>query len=138
MTTMITRINEIDSLFDQIWRGGRDRGESGELVLRPRADVYETEKEYVLEIDLPGVAKQDLEVEVERNVLSIQAQRKATSRDDLQALHLERSANARFVRRFTLGKEVDAERIEGRFENGVLRLTVAKQEKVLPRRIRVE
>ena len=107
-------------------------------MLRPRVDVLESETAYQLEADLPGVTKDGLKVEVERNVLTIEGERKTERGDELQGLHLERASNARFVRRFTLGREIDSERIEAQFEHGVLRLTVPKQEKALPRRISVQ
>jgi HSP20 family protein len=142
MTNLITKFDEIDGLFNHLWRTGRPgaplRDEDGLVALRPRADVFESETSYVLELDLPGVGKDDVNVEVERDVLTVSAKRERKTDDDLRAVHTERSTNARFVRRFTLGEQVNAEKIEGKFQDGVLRLSVPKKEKALPRRIRVE
>lgn len=142
MNNLITKFDEIDRLFNHAWANRpavtRDGAADTEPVaLRPRVDVFESAKEYVLEADLPGVRKDDLQVEIERNVLSIEGQRTSERSEDLHGLHLERATNARFVRRFTLGREVDPDKIEARFEDGVLRLTVPKKEQALPRRISV-
>ena len=141
MNNLITKFDEMDRLFNHLWtntpavRNGEASDEA--VVLRPRVDVHESETTYVLEADLPGVRKDDLKVEVERNVLSIEGERKVEHGEDLHGLHVERAANARFRRRFTLGREVDADKIEARFQDGVLRLTVPKKEQALPRRINV-
>lgn len=143
MNSLITNFDQMDRLFNQLWRPGCEpvatSETSGDLaVLRPRVDVLESQQAYVLEADLPGVSKDDLKVEIERNVLTIEAVRKSERSEELQGLHLERATNARFFRRFTLGREVDADKIEAHFSDGVLRLTVPKQEQALPRRISVK
>jgi len=141
MNHLITKFDEIDRLFNHAWNAPvvRGRDESPEpVVLRPRVDVLENETAYVLEADLPGLNKDDLKIEIERNVLTIEGERKTERSEDLHGLHLERASNARFLRRFTLGREVDPDKIEASFADGVLRLTVPKQEKALPRRINVQ
>ena len=142
MNHLITKFDEMDRLFNHLWRSTPPVARSGEqateeVVLRPRVDVFESNEAYQLEADLPGIRKDDLKVEIERNVLTIEATRNSQRSEDLQGLHLERASNARFVRRFTLGREVDADKIDARFEDGVLRLTVPKKEQALPRRIHV-
>ena len=143
MNSLITNIDQMDRLFNQLWRPGFEQVRSTEAngdvaVLRPRVDVLESEKAYVLEADLPGVKKDDLKIELERNVLTIEAQRKTERSEELQGLHIERATNARFFRSFTLGREVDSDQIEAYFTDGVLRLTVPKKEQALPRRISVK
>jgi HSP20 family protein len=140
MNTLMRQIDEIDNLFNHMWQSGFGKAgaSNGEIaVLRPRVDVLEGEKEFVIEADLPGVEKDDLQVEVERNVLMIRAERKVARDESVQPLRLERAARGRFERHFTLGKEIDADRIEGKLHNGVLHLVVPKKEKALPRRIEV-
>ncbi len=141
LMTALAPLDQMDRFFDQLWRsdfGKVDSPAMEQILLRPRVNVYETDKHYVLETDLPGVDKKDLTIEVENGVLSIRAERKLEESDDLQVLRRERSASARFVRQFTLGDEIDADKIEAKLRDGVLRLTVPKQERALPRRINVE
>jgi HSP20 family protein len=141
MNNLITKFDDVDTIFNHLWRSGlpmsRRTDDDSEVVVRPRVDVYETDSEFVIEAELPGVAKDDLNVEIERDVLTISGKRERKEEKDLHGVHLERSVNARFARRFALGKELEADKIEGKLEDGVLRLTVPKKEKALPRRIHV-
>lgn len=143
MSTMMHPFEPLDRLFQQVY-GGRPEVEQVERahgetpVLRPRADIHESDREYLVTMDLPGVEKSSLRIEVEGNVLVVEGERKTVSSDDLQALHLERLANVRFLRRFTLGKEVEVEKISAQLRDGVLRLHLPKQAEAQPRRIHVE
>jgi HSP20 family protein len=145
MTTLMTNLchpSHMDQFFNQLWRSDFGKSTScattDQVPLRPRVNVYETDTHYVLEADLPGVDKKDLSIEVENGILSIRADRKLDESDDLQVLRRERSASALFVRQFTLGDEIDTDKIDAKLRDGVLRLNVPKTERALPRRISVE
>ena len=141
MNHLITKFDDVDTIFNHLWRSGRPMSrqadDDSEVVLRPRVDIYETDSDFVIEAELPGIAKDDLNVEIERDVLTISGKRERKDEKDLHGVHLERSVNARFARRFALGKELEADKIEGKLQDGILRLTVPKKEKALPRRIHV-
>ncbi len=102
----------------------------------PRTDIFETESELKLEFDLPGVAQGDLELVVEKGVLSLHGERKAPANMD-QYLRVER-AYGPFSRKFTLPESVDAERITAQLIQGVLVLTLPKHEESKPRQIQVQ
>jgi HSP20 family protein len=145
MNTLMANLGHpghMDQFFNQLWRS--DSGKSAscattdQVQLRPRVNVYETDTHYVLEADLPGVDKKDLNIEVENGILTIRADRKLDENDDLQVLRRERSARARFARQFTLGDEINTDKIDAKLRDGVLRLNVPKTERALPRRINVE
>ena len=89
-------------------------------------------------MDLPGVKREDLKVEVENDTLFVEAERKTEASEDVQILHHERASNVTFTRRFSLGETVRAEDIQARLVDGVLELTLPKAEQSLPRRINVE
>lgn len=139
MNSLITRVNDMDRLFNQLWDTSvRPAVSDGLTMLRPRADIEETGSEYRVRMDLPGVKREDLKVEVENDRLLIEAERKTVANDDVQVLHRERASHARFSRSFTLGEAVKADQVSARFVDGVLELTLPKAEKALPRRITVE
>jgi HSP20 family protein len=139
MGSLITRVNDMDRVFNQLWGSGLRNGVvEGCSTLRPRADIEETENEYRVRMDLPGVQRDDLKVEVENDTLFVEAQRKTEASDDVQILHRERAANVTFSRRFSLGESIKADGIVARLVDGVLELTLPKAEKALPRRINVE
>jgi HSP20 family protein len=108
-----------------------------EARLRPRVDIREEKDRFILYADLPGVKKDDLRVEVEGDQLTLSATREQHAKDEGKSLHSERYQRVHFVRSFSLGDSVDAEHIEGKLEEGVLRLSLPKLAKALPRRIEV-
>ena len=139
MNNLITRVSDMDRVFDQLWGSGcRPTTQGVPNILRPRVDVEETEGEFRLRMDLPGVKREDLKVEIENDGLLIEAERKVETSDDVQVLHRERASHARFSRRFSLGDSVQTDKINARLVDGVLELTIPKAEKALPRRINVE
>ena len=108
-----------------------------ELGHSPRADILEGEKEYHLLMDLPGVQVSDLELNLEGQTLTVKARRASSVPDGFQLRRHERPGPVTFSRSFTLGSAVDAEAIAAGFENGVLRVTLPKSTRSLPRRIEV-
>jgi len=104
----------------------------------PSADVREEDNRYVVLVDLPGVEKKDIEVTAEDGVLTIRGERrdeKTVSREGYT--RVERMAG-RFLRRFTMPEDVQAEGITAKHRNGVLEVSIPKQPEALPRRITVE
>lgn len=139
MNSLITRVNDMDRIFNGLWDSGlRPVASNGLSLLRPRVDIEESGNEYRVRMDLPGVKRDDLKVEIENDTLLIEAERKSEASDDVQVLHRERASHARFSRSFTLGEAVKAEDVKARLVDGVLELTLPKAEKALPRRINVE
>ena len=136
MNSLITRVNEMDHALNQL-RGSNCRPATS-TSLRPRVDIEETEAEFRVRMDLPGVKREDLKVEIEDDALLIEAERKSEASDDVQVLHRERASHARFSRRFSLGESVRSDSIKARLTDGILELTLPKAEKALPRRINVE
>ena len=105
---------------------------------RPAAmpmDAWREGDRFVIELDLPGVAPESIDIDVERNVLTVRAERPARN-GDWQMLASERPRGA-FSRQLVLGDNLDLERIEASYDAGVLRLAVPVAEKAKPRRIAI-
>ena len=98
-------------------------------------DAWRQGEQFVLEFDLPGISKESIDIDVERNVLTIRAERVAGN-GDWQRLASERT-HGQVSRQLVLGDNLDLERIEAAYENGVLRLVIPVAEKAKPRRIEV-
>ena len=98
-------------------------------------DAWREGDRFVLEFDLPGVSPESVDLDVERNVLTIRAERVA-SNGDWQMLASERPRGA-FSRQLVLGDNLDLERIEAAYRDGVLRLVVPVAEKAKPRKIEI-
>jgi len=105
-----------------------------ENLFLPSTDLYQTEDGWVLEADLPGVTRDDLDIEVEQGVLTLNAEARTGRAGTV--LHREFSPVV-YRRRFQIGDQVDADRISARLENGVLTLGLPKAEAMKPRKIEV-
>jgi HSP20 family protein len=124
--------------FDQLFRElGVRQGGSRELV--PAADVYETAEGITLLVDLPGHDPKSIEVKVENDTLTLKSERKAerTDKEGESARRLERSFGV-YARSFVLPRTVDASKVEARYENGVLTLSVPRREESRPRVVEVK
>jgi HSP20 family protein len=100
----------------------------------PTVDLYHTTDGYTVEADLPGVAKEGLEVYLDGNELTILGRRQVPTATQFQ--HRE-SGEGDFRRVFELDPEIDTDRITAKVENGVLTLHLAKRNEVKPRRIAI-
>lgn len=102
----------------------------------PLCDVEETDKEYVLEFDLPGVKKDEINIEVVGNQIVVSGERRQEKKEEGKQHRMERRYGS-FQRVFTMTDEIDPNRIEASFDNGVLRMTVPKSEEAQPKRITI-
>lgn len=112
-----------------------DAGDEG--VTTPLVDVVEDSSGITLYADLPGVPKDKLRIRVESDTLFIDGDVTLPWVKDLQASHVE-VPYPKYRRTFTLGKELDREKVAAEFRNGVLRLHIPKVEHVKPRKIEVQ
>lgn len=99
-----------------------------ETIWLPAVNEREDEKAYYLEIDLPGVKKEDINVEVKDNVLRISGERKFKKEEEDKGYKRVESFFGKFERSFTLPADADAEKIEAKAEDGVLTIVIPKVE----------
>ena len=98
-------------------------------------DAWREGEHFVIEFDLPGVSLDSIDLDVERNVLTVRAERVARN-GDWEMLASERPRGV-FSRQLVLGDNLDLDRIEAGYDGGVLRLTVPVAEKAKPRKIQI-
>jgi len=94
----------------------------------PSCDIAEEGNNYVLKFDLPGVTKDQVKVEVDKDQLIVRAERKDEKRTESKKKYLSEIYYGSYVRSFTLPNAMDEKKIEAKFENGVLTITVPKTE----------
>jgi len=117
-------------------RSNASNGErAAEQFVAPAATVLENADGYTLEVEMPGVSKDNLEMWVENNELTILGRRSMPSIEGT-LIHRE-SRQENFRRSFELDPSIDAEKISAKIEQGVVTLTLPKAEQVKPRKIRV-
>src|SRR5262245_15610321 len=114
-------VNRFHRDFSRFFSDGVD--ETASLSWLPSVDVHEEENRFVVQVDLPGIDKKDIEITAEKGVLTIKG---------------ERAERGTFLRRFTLPENAQAEGISAKHTNGVLEVTIPKQPQVQPKRIEVQ
>ena len=130
--------NEMNRLFSSTFSGGGGESDLMRGAWSPSVDIFENKDQVVIEAELPGLKPEDVEISIENNLLTIHGERKFEKKDENDNFHrVERSYGA-FTRSFTLPPTVTSENAQAEFENGVLRLTLAKREEAKPRRIEIK
>ncbi len=139
--------NQFDQLrneLSQFFNTGRDldvESAASNVVTSdwvPAVDIKETKNEFILHADIPGVDPKDIDVHMEDGLLTIKGQRETEKTDEKDGYtRVERSYGS-FYRRFSMPDTADADKINAKASNGVLKITIPKQEKALARKIKVE
>ncbi len=132
IATLHERMNR---LFDEAF--ARTRGEPSELAgtWTPAVDVYEDPDKFMIVAELPGVSKDDVQIELKENVLTLRGERKFSEQFKDQTCHRMERAYGQFTRSFTLPAEVEPTKVEAKFKDGVLTVTVPKAAAAKPRLI---
>ncbi|HEV2290855.1 MAG TPA: Hsp20/alpha crystallin family protein [Gemmatimonadales bacterium] len=104
----------------------------------PAVDVFESKDELRIVAELPGVKPEDVKLSVENAMLSIRGEKKQVAEESAEAVHRYERSYGSFLRSFRIPSTVDAERIQARYEHGVLTVTLPKAEKAKAREIAVE
>jgi HSP20 family protein len=135
MTTMLkwSPFQDLDSMERRMRRMFEESGFAPTLL--PAADIYETDEEIVLEVEVPGYDEKELGIEVSDHRLTIKGERKETKEQKEKAFRLHERLERAFERRFRLPAEADTEHIEAKFAKGVLevhapKLSVSKPQKI--------
>ena len=128
--------NQMNRLFDttlQGWTGDSN----GTTQWTPSADIYESENELVVNLDLPGVDPKIVDIRVENNVLSIRGERQFEDKQNKENFHRVERSYGPFARSFTLSTAVDAYKFRANYKSGVLSITLPKAEAAKPKRIQI-
>jgi HSP20 family protein len=124
----------------QIFQDAVNRMLSDENQVRPwnpAVDILETENELIFKVDAAGVSLKDIDIQLENGTLTLKGERKFEKDDKVKGYHrIERSYGA-FARSFTLPDTVNPEGVHADFAQGVLTVTLPKQERAKPRAIKV-
>ena len=103
---------------------------------KPIADIVEKENSYGFEIELPGFDQNEIDVRIEKNILTIKAERKEEEKEKDKHIISERVE--KYFRSFILPENANEEKIEAKFDNGILALEILKKEKKEPKKIEIK
>jgi HSP20 family protein len=131
---------ELSDRLSRVFAGGsvQNQNEGHEQSLTvfdwaPAVNISETDKAYLIKADLPEVKKDDLKVTHDNGLLTLQGERRHEKREDNEKFHRVESSYGKFLRRFTLPDDAQAESIEANFKDGSLTVVIPKAEPKQPK-----
>ena len=104
----------------------------------PNVDIYENKEQIVLEAELPGMNREDFDLSVENNVITLRGERRFEKKEETDNYHRVERAYGSFTRSFTMPNSVSAEGATADYRNGVLRVVLPKREETKARRIEIK
>jgi HSP20 family protein len=130
---------EISDRLNRYYQSTQANSEQGDKpALRgfdwsPAVNISETDKAYLIKLDLPEVKKEDVKVTSENGVLAIEGERRQAKREESEKFHRVESVYGRFLRRFTLPDDAQEDQIQASFKDGALEVAVPKAEAKSPK-----
>ncbi len=104
----------------------------------PKVDIKETDKDFVINTELPGLDKNDFKLTVEDNVLTIEGEKKIENEEKNENYYRSERSYGAFKRSFRLTDSVDSKNINAKYKNGILSVTIPKTEKAKPKTVEVK
>ena len=128
---MFNIFDDVEQMMHQAFGHSFENG-SSRLSYSPLMNVSETESDYLVMMDLPGVEKKDVVVNLSNGILSISGERKTSEKGDENNRIWHETTYGAFSRSFELTSEIVEEKIKAKFNNGVLNITIPKAEEIKP------
>lgn len=130
--------NEIDRLFDDAFRGFPRRSlpagwispawpESSSVALKPNLDIKDDEKSYTVTIEVPGVAKDDVDIEIDGSALKIRGEKRQEKREEKESYHCIERSYGSFERVLSLPRDANPDNTDASFKDGVLTIKIERQ-----------
>ena len=132
--------NEMEQVFDRFLgkpTSSAPAGGRSEDTCVPKLDIAETEKEYHVHVDLPGVKPEDVKIEIHEDRLTIAGRREATQRSEGKNFHRVERRYGEFERTILLPNSVDQDNVGAEFKDGVLEVTIPKVVKSQPKKVEI-
>jgi len=127
---------EVDSIFDQFF--GRDSDDDTSAVWAPRTDLSETDNAFRIRLDVPGMTKEDITINLQNNTLTVSGERSSERQEEGEEYVRVERAFGNFHRTFTLPDAVDPDSVEAAYDDGVLTINVPKTETSTRRQIEIQ
>jgi len=136
-------LRDLEGLFDRYskgmdWPYGAGQGLTATGDWTPRVDISETDKEFIIKAEIPDVNKDDVKVDVDNGILTIQGERKQEKEETGEKFHRVERYYGSFVRSFGLPENVDENKIDASFKDGMLNLRMKKTAETKHKKIEVK
>ena len=127
-----------NSLFHEINQGQPEKDSTATASFAPLTDVYEDEQKVVLKLEVPGMKREDLDIQIENKTLTIRGERKFETEEKQENFRRIERRYGSFFRAFTLPGTLDTEQIKAGYDAGVLRIELQKRAEAKPKQVKVE
>ena len=134
-TKAVTKVGMLPTVFDDFfkpWNEWFDNGGSlmGRMMTVPAVNIVEDKNDYKVSLAVPGMKKDDFNIDVEGNMLTISSEKEESKEEKDEKYNRKEYSYSSFSRSFTLPEEVNKEKIEAKYEDGVLKLMLPKKDEV--------
>ena len=134
-TKALTKVGMLPTVFDDFfkpWNEWFDNGGSlmGRMMTVPAVNIIENNDDYMVSLAVPGMKKDDFNIDVEGNILTISSEKEENKEEKDEKYNRREYSYSSFSRSFTLPEEVNKEKIEAKYEDGLLKLMLPKKEEV--------
>ncbi len=131
-------IRELEARLNRMFNGWPFEPEQAGVTWTPAVDLHETEDAYTLEADLPGLTRDDIQISITEDVVTLRGTRNQRSEENKEGFHRVERVYGTFQRSFRIPGGIDAGKVEAIFDSGVLKVTLPKPEERRPRQIEVK
>ena len=128
---MFNIFDEVEHMMQQAFGNSLKNGRS-RISYSPLMNVSETESDYLIMMDLPGVGKKDVDVNLKNAILTVSGERKISKKNDENNRILYETNYGAFSRSFELASDIVEDKIKANFKDGVLNISIQKAEKIKP------
>jgi HSP20 family protein len=132
-----TRDSVFDDLFNELYSLPTSFLSKSGVDLSPRIDISETDAAYKIEAELPGINQKEIDVKIDNNILTIKGKKEDIKEEKEKNYHLRDRYYGAFQRSISLPNNIEPEKIKASFENGVLNISVPKNDKRTPKKIEI-
>jgi HSP20 family protein len=136
-STMQNRMNRMNRRFRESYGPEVPEEALTTTNFAPAVDIYEDEHNITLKIDVPGIDQKDIDVRIENNTLTVHGERKIEKEEKEENYRRVERQYGEFTRSFTLPSSVDTGQVNANYDNGVLKIALAKKAEAKPKQIKV-
>jgi HSP20 family protein len=141
--SIFNMFSDFDEMFERVLRSPWSLADTASTStmptewFQPKVDVEETKDAFLLTVDLPGIRKEDVKIDLNGRTLTISGERKRETKSNEGGVKTFERSHGQFMRSFTLPENVNVENIEANLDHGVLELAIPKSEQAKPRSIEI-